>query len=150
MEKVETAIREFHNFAIEMRELLDKMNELFSMEPEGNFYNLMFSLSGRYIKALDYAFSIGGWLEWWLLECDLGKKVMQAGLKDEPMRDIETLDDFIKIVCDDLKSADIAEIKLTEFSGYYYEIQAVIEDAVHCGAQAAIGIEEKLPSEIVI
>lgn len=32
-------------------------------------------------------------------------------------------------------------------SGYYYELQAVIEDAVECGAQAAIGIEEPLSSE---
>ena len=30
---------------------------------------------------------------------------------------------------------------------YYYEMQAVIEDAVHCGAQRALGIEELLESE---
>ena len=32
-------------------------------------------------------------------------------------------------------------------TGYYYEIQGVIEDAVKCGAQAACGVMEKLPSE---
>lgn len=32
-------------------------------------------------------------------------------------------------------------------SGYYYEIQSVIEDAVKCGAQAACGVRETLPSE---
>ena len=31
--------------------------------------------------------------------------------------------------------------------GTYYEMQSVIEDAVHCGAQAALGIKEPLPDE---
>jgi hypothetical protein len=34
-----------------------------------------------------------------------------------------------------------------EHSGYYYEIQGVIEDAVHCGAQAATGDYRKLEVE---
>jgi len=33
-------------------------------------------------------------------------------------------------------------------TSYYYELQAVIEDAVECGAQAASGTEELLESEI--
>ena len=33
-------------------------------------------------------------------------------------------------------------------SGYYYEIQWVIEDAVHCGFQMALDQERPLPSEI--
>ena len=32
-------------------------------------------------------------------------------------------------------------------TSYYYELQAVIEDAVHCGAQAATGDYRKLESE---
>lgn len=32
-------------------------------------------------------------------------------------------------------------------SGYYYELQGVIEDAVKCGAQAACGVHEPLESE---
>lgn len=32
-------------------------------------------------------------------------------------------------------------------SGYYYEIQSVIEDAVHCGTQAACNVAEPLSSE---
>jgi hypothetical protein len=34
-----------------------------------------------------------------------------------------------------------------KFSGYYYEIQGVIEDAVHCGAQGATGNYKELDSE---
>ena len=32
-------------------------------------------------------------------------------------------------------------------TGYYYELQSVIEDAVHCGAQAATGDFKKLEIE---
>ena len=34
-----------------------------------------------------------------------------------------------------------------KFSGYYSEIQSVIEDAVHCGFQQALDDEKPLPSE---
>ena len=32
-------------------------------------------------------------------------------------------------------------------TGYYYELQSVIEDAVECGAQVALGIHEPLITE---
>lgn len=32
-------------------------------------------------------------------------------------------------------------------TSYYYELQACIEDAVECGAQAACGVHELLESE---
>jgi hypothetical protein len=32
-------------------------------------------------------------------------------------------------------------------TSYYYELQGVIEDAVHCGAQAALKVHEPLESE---
>lgn len=35
-----------------------------------------------------------------------------------------------------------------KFSGYYYEIQSVIVDAVHCGFQRALDDERSLPSEV--
>ena len=41
---------------------------------------------------------------------------------------------------------DIAGI-FVKNTGYYFEIQSVIEDAVHCGVQAALEVEEPLPSE---
>ena len=34
-------------------------------------------------------------------------------------------------------------------TSYYYEIQAIIRDSVEMGAQAALGIEEKLESELL-
>lgn len=35
-----------------------------------------------------------------------------------------------------------------KFTGYYYELQSVIEDAVECGAQVAVGVHEPLEIEI--
>ena len=32
-------------------------------------------------------------------------------------------------------------------TGYYYEMQGVIEDALHCGIQAALEVNGPLPSE---
>lgn len=36
---------------------------------------------------------------------------------------------------------------VTPHTGYYYELQGVIEDAVHCGIQGALGVKTPLPSE---
>lgn len=36
---------------------------------------------------------------------------------------------------------------VTKGCSWYYELQSVIEDAVHCGAQAATGVHEKLDGE---
>ena len=36
---------------------------------------------------------------------------------------------------------------IPKHTGYYYEVQGVVEDAVHCGIQEALGLEEPLPSE---
>lgn len=33
-------------------------------------------------------------------------------------------------------------------TGYYYELQSLLEDAVECGAQAACGVREPLVSEM--
>jgi hypothetical protein len=32
-------------------------------------------------------------------------------------------------------------------TGYYYELQSILEDAVHCGVQALLDVKEPLPSE---
>ena len=36
---------------------------------------------------------------------------------------------------------------VVKHTGYYYEMQSIVEDAVHCGAQAATGDYRKLESE---
>lgn len=36
---------------------------------------------------------------------------------------------------------------VTKESGWYWELQSVIEDAVECGVQGALGVHEELESE---
>lgn len=36
---------------------------------------------------------------------------------------------------------------VTKHTGYYYELQGVVEDAVHCGIQQALCIYKELDSE---
>lgn len=36
---------------------------------------------------------------------------------------------------------------VTPFTSHYYELQGVIEDAVHCGIQVALGIHARLETE---
>ena len=38
-------------------------------------------------------------------------------------------------------------IEIGKHTGYYYELQGIIEDAVHCGIQEATGDFKKLNSE---
>lgn len=62
---------------------------------------------------------------------------MKVGqLKDAERRALNILDKWI-----DVTGA------VGKGSGYYYELQGVIEDAVKCGAQAASGVHEPLDSE---
>jgi len=35
----------------------------------------------------------------------------------------------------------------TEYTSYYSEVEGIIEDAVHCGIQEALGIYKELESE---
>lgn len=36
---------------------------------------------------------------------------------------------------------------VAKYTSYYYELQGLVEDAVECGAQAALGVYEPLEAE---
>lgn len=57
-------------------------------------------------------------------------------MKDAKRRALNILDDWLH-----------ATGAIPKGCGWYYELQAVIEDACECGAQAALGVHEKLYSE---
>jgi Tat protein secretion system quality control protein TatD with DNase activity len=57
------------------------------------------------------------------------------------------LDDAIRRALNILDTwNDVAGV-VHKHTGSYYELQSVIEDAVHCGAQAATGDYKKLEAE---
>ena len=107
MDDLEKAVRGFHSRVLEAEMVYDALNSVMWMEPESNFHSMLSELIGGYKEALDTAFHIGGWLEWWWLDCDLGRRrhPKEAGLPGEPLRKIATVDDLVKIIKDDLARA---------------------------------------------
>ena len=60
----------------------------------------------------------------------------QGELKDAKRRALNIFDDWVNVTG-----------VVVMHTGYYYELQSLIEDAVECGAQAACGVREPLESE---
>lgn len=101
--RIETEIRAFHERVRAARDVLRKLDDVLDIAPESPLYEAVWALIGGYMGALGAAYGhIDGWLEWWWSECDLGANPHDAGLPGEPMRTIETLDDLVGIVLDDL------------------------------------------------
>lgn len=103
MTAVEQAVRDFDKHARAVESLTTALNEQLSMAPESELHQTLRNLLCAYKNALDDKFNIGAWLEWWWLECDLGGKPKLASIQDEEQRLIVTLDDLVKIVCDDVE-----------------------------------------------
>lgn len=100
---VEKAVREFHERVTEIERVFDTLNSVLSIRPESDLHNAINSLIGGYISALGAAYNIDGWLEWWWLECNLGDHPMQAALAGEELRTIATIDDLVKLICDEIQ-----------------------------------------------
>lgn len=101
---VEAAVREFHDLLSALDKKMDAMQSLVGMDQEGDFAASVWWGVGFSIGALNVAYGIGDWLEWWWHECQLGAKPMQAGLPGEPLRTIATIDDLVRLILDDLAS----------------------------------------------
>lgn len=100
---IEQAIRDFHARVTEAEQVLDVLNDVLEMRPEGRLYSAVWALIGGYLDALDASHpGIGGWLEWWWNECRLGTRPLHAGLAGEELRMIATIDDLVRLVCEDL------------------------------------------------
>lgn len=103
---VEKAVREFHERVSEIERVTDVLNSVLSMVPESDLNSAIWALIGGYKDALGEAYGIDSWIEWWWLECGLGSHPMQARLPGEEFRTIATVDDLVRIVCDDLLKSE--------------------------------------------
>lgn len=106
-DRIASAIRNFHARALAAQAVLDAVDDVLDITPESKLNQAVWDLVGGYISALDAAYSIGPWLEWWWNECTLGEKPGMAGIRNEPMRKIRTLDDLIGIALDDLALGEV-------------------------------------------
>lgn len=104
---IEKAIRDFHERVREVESHIDVLTEgLLKVSPDSDLLGSIWEVAEGYREALDAAYSIGGWLEWWWHECGLGENPMKAGLPGEDLRTVATIDDLVRLVLDDLGRAD--------------------------------------------
>lgn len=106
MTKIEKAVRDFHDRVSNVERVIDSMNSVFMTSPESEFNSAIWAIVGAYKDSLDDAYCIGGWLEWWWLECNLGIRPMKASLAGEEMRTISSIDDLVSLILDDIKKSE--------------------------------------------
>lgn len=103
---VEKAVRTFHERVTEVDRVIDALNQTLSMQPESDLCSSVWAVVGGWIEALGAAYFIDSSLEWWWLECRLGRRPMQAGLAGEELRTIATIDDLVQLILDDLAKSE--------------------------------------------
>lgn len=99
--QLEAAIRGFDTLARTMENLHDTLDTSIGLTVEGPVSMALSEAVRTQQAALEAQFGIGGWLEWWWLECYLGKQPMEAGVNGDPMRLIVTLEDLIQLLLDE-------------------------------------------------
>lgn len=108
-EQLETDLREFHRRVADMETIYDTLSNSMGINPDSAFSNAIWGLIGGYLAALEAAYpGVGGWLEWWWTECDLGAHTLEAAPDGGELRTIATIDDLIRLVLDDLAHAEAA------------------------------------------
>lgn len=104
--EITRALREFHERIGALDETYDQLHGLVGIDPEAPLANAIWAVAGGWQRALDTAYGLGGWLEWWWLECALGAKPKSVRLPGEEERTIATVDDLVAVVLDDLRHCE--------------------------------------------
>ena len=102
MEAIEKAVRDFHDRVYEVEHVTARLGDVLSIPPDAPLTTAIWQLIGGYRDALGAAYGIEGWLDWWWIECNLGGTPMDAAPVGGEMRKISTVDDLVRLVCDDL------------------------------------------------
>lgn len=105
--RIEADIRRWHVAMKEMDRVMGAMDAVLDLRPESAFYNAVWRLCEGYIAGLEAQHGIGGWLDWWWTECELGAKPMNASPGgSKRLRKIATINNFVNLVLDDLAHAE--------------------------------------------
>ena len=97
-QRIAQSIRQWHERVVELETRYNELSPLIGANPESLMMAAVWHVASE-------ATGAGGWLEWWWLECNLGARQMTACLPGEPLRNIATLEDLIRLVLDDLRRA---------------------------------------------
>lgn len=100
-DKIRNAVLRWNELVCDIETALDNLRDTVGLNPEAPLPTAAWALAGGYMDALDVAYGIGGWLEWWWHECRLGENPMQAGF-DGKVRLVATIEDLIGIILEDL------------------------------------------------
>lgn len=90
-----------------LEEQLQALIRLLDCHPESPLITAIHALQGLATRqAAALAGTTDDWLEAWWLEADFGANPIKAGLVDEPLRTLSTLEDLVELVIDDLRAAE--------------------------------------------
>ena len=94
------AIRTWHTTVKATGEAVDELDRVVGCSPESPLSQSIYAMVIAYTDAVQDAHGLGDWLEYYWLECDMGKSPLAASIGDEPLRDIATLEDLIALCAD--------------------------------------------------
>ena len=78
-------------------EAVDALDRVVGCSPESPLHVAIYGILEAYTDAVQDAHGLSDWLNWWWLECDMGQNHLSASIGDEPLREIATVEDLIKL-----------------------------------------------------
>ena len=78
---------------------MDAFSALTGAPPDSPMLNVIYRVEDAYTTALaDVIGDENGWLWWWHLECDMGRKPRDAAVNYGPVRKIRTLKQLARLI----------------------------------------------------
>ena len=94
---MEQAVRAWYATVKDAGEAVDELDRVVGCSPESPLSQAIYAMVIAYTDAVQDAHGLGDWLNWWWLECEMGKTPLSASIGDEPLREIATLEDLIAL-----------------------------------------------------
>lgn len=106
--RLESAVRDFHAHVQAWVQWTDALEQVLPNVPEGPLHTAAWNLVEGYLAALDSAYGIAAWLEWWWLECALGATPLAASPRGGELRLIDDIDALVRLIVEDVAYSEIS------------------------------------------
>ena len=90
-------IRTWYNVITHLEAKIEALDRVIGFHPEAPLAQAISDVMTEYTNAGQDCHGLGAWLEWYWLECNMGKTPLSASIGDEPLREIATVEDLIKL-----------------------------------------------------
>ena len=94
-------IRAWHKTIAQVEAAMDDIDRVIGYSADSPLAQAFAALSVEYTNAVQDCHGLGKWLEWYWLECNMGKTPLSASIGDNPLREIATVEDLIKLCEED-------------------------------------------------